>query len=80
MHHIYFIAVLKFQVLEPGENNTAVIPPILGYAKPGRATGKLMYANYGRKEDFDHIYNITANCSGYIVIMRYGKIYRGNKV
>ena len=72
----------KEKILEPSENNTAVIPPILGYAKPGKANGKLLYVNYGRKEDFEALKNMTGftNCSGYIAIMRYGKIYRGNKI
>ena len=56
--------------------------PLLGYAKQGSAEGKLLYVNYGRTEDFDVLkknFSIS-NCSGYIVIMRYGKIYRGDKV
>ena len=35
-----------------------------------------MYANYGEKSDFDYM----GSCEGNIVIMRYGKIYRGTKV
>ena len=79
--NMYSICINSFQILEPSENNTAVLPPILGYAKPGKATGKLLYVNYGRKEDFDALKNMPGftNCSGYIAIMRYGKIYRGNK-
>jgi len=38
--------------------------------------GDLMYANYGEKSDFDYL----GSCEGNIVIMRYGKIYRGTKV
>ena len=41
----------------------------------------MVYANYGRVEDFDELektYNV--NVSGKIVIARYGKIFRGNKV
>ena len=56
--------------------------PLLAFAKQGSAEGKLLYVNYGRTEDFDVLkknFSIS-NCSGYIVIMRYGKIYRGDKV
>ncbi|XP_028396937.1 glutamate carboxypeptidase 2-like [Dendronephthya gigantea] len=59
-----------------------MIPPLLGFSKQGSAEGKLLYVNYGRTEDFQALkinFSIT-NCSGYIVIMRYGKIYRGDKV
>ena len=70
-----------FQIVEESENDTEVIPPFLGYAKPGHASGKLLYANYGREEDFKVLMNnYNINCTGYIVIMRYGEIYRGDKV
>ena len=59
-----------------------MIPPLLGFAKQGTAEGKLLYVNYGRTEDFQVLKdNFTiSNCSGYIVIMRFGKIFRGDKV
>ena len=40
----------------------------------------VVYANYGRQEDFDELENLGVNITGHIVITRYGKIYRGNKV
>ncbi|XP_059123347.1 N-acetylated-alpha-linked acidic dipeptidase 2 isoform X2 [Peromyscus eremicus] len=43
--------------------------------------GELVYVNYARTEDFfklEREMNIT--CTGKIVIARYGKIFRGNKV
>lgn len=39
-----------------------------------------VYANYGREEDFKELVNLSVNATGKIVIMRYGKIYRGDKV
>ena len=42
--------------------------------------GKLVYANYGREEDFEALEKLGVNCSGKIVIMRYGKIGRATKV
>lgn len=60
-----------------------MIPPLLAYAKQGSATArKLLYVNYGRTEDFDVLkknYSFP-NCEGYIVIIRYGRISRGDKV
>jgi N-acetylated-alpha-linked acidic dipeptidase len=58
-----------------------MIPPFLGYSKQGSASGKLLYVNYGRTEDFEVLkknFSIP-DCNGYIVIMRYGKIFRGDK-
>lgn len=41
----------------------------------------LVYVNYGTIEDFDYLTsNMSVNLTGTIVIARYGKIYRGDKV
>ena len=67
---------------DPSENDTTMIGPLLAFAKEGAAEGKPLYVNYGRKEDFQVLgktFGIT-NCKGYIVIMRFGKIFRGDKV
>ena len=42
--------------------------------------GDVVYVNYGRIEDFDYLANHSINITGKIVIARYGKIYRGDKV
>lgn len=43
--------------------------------------GELVYVNYGRTEDFFKLEReMGINCTGKIVIARYGKIFRGNKV
>ncbi len=40
-----------------------------------------MYVNYGRTEDFFQLErDMGINVTGKIVIVRYGKIFRGNKV
>ena len=57
------------------------MPPFLSYSPPGVvAAADLMYANYGTVEDFEELDKRNLNCTGKIVIMRYGKIFRGNKV
>jgi len=63
----------------PSENNSNVVTPFNAYAPSGRVKGKLVYANYGREEDFDALEKLGVNCSGKIVIMRYGKIGRATK-
>ena len=43
--------------------------------------GDLVYVNYGTKDDFKMLKDTyKVNCTGKIVIVRYGKIYRGAKV
>ena len=72
----------NIQLADPSENDTTMIPPLLGFAKPGAANGTLLYVNYGRREDFEFLKNNLSipDCNGKIVIMKYGKIYRGDKV
>ncbi|KAL3881668.1 hypothetical protein ACJMK2_028078 [Sinanodonta woodiana] len=43
--------------------------------------GDLVYVNYGRLEDFQYLkYNLSIDLTNKIVIARYGKMYRGDKV
>jgi len=65
--------------LQDGGSEKAVLP-FLGYSPSGKAEGELVYVNYGRVEDFKKLKNLGVNVTGKIAIMRYGKIFRGNKV
>ncbi|KAM9019537.1 putative N-acetylated-alpha-linked acidic dipeptidase isoform 1-T1 [Ara ararauna] len=58
-----------------------VVPPYSAFSAQGMPEGELVYANYGRTEDFFKLEReMGINCTGKIVIARYGKIFRGNKV
>uniref|UniRef100_A0A8V5FPR9 Glutamate carboxypeptidase 2 n=1 Tax=Melopsittacus undulatus TaxID=13146 RepID=A0A8V5FPR9_MELUD len=58
-----------------------VVPPYSAFSAQGMPEGELVYVNYGRTEDFFKIEReMGINCTGKIVIARYGKIFRGNKV
>jgi len=61
------------------ENNSLVVPPFNAYAPSGSVKGKLVYANYGRDEDFAELKKRGVNCTGKIVIVRYGKVARSSK-
>ena len=65
---------------EPSENDTLVTPPFLAYSPAGDVTGSLIYVNYGTADDFKGLARMGENCTGKIAIMRYGKIFRGDKV
>lgn len=56
------------------------IPTFHGYSASGNATGKLVYANYGRKQDFDLLVELGIDLKDKIVLTRYGHIARGLKV
>lgn len=49
------------------------------YSGSGEATGEVVYANYGRKEDFQKLAELGIDCTGKIVLARYGGNYRGYK-
>lgn len=53
---------------------------LLGYSKNGTATGPVVYANYGRVEDFQYLVDQGVNLTGTIALMRYGGAFRGLKV
>ncbi|KAM8975426.1 putative N-acetylated-alpha-linked acidic dipeptidase isoform 2-T2 [Pelodytes ibericus] len=68
--------------IPPGyENILDVVPPYNAYSAQGTPEGELLYVNYARTEDFHLLErNLNISCQGKIVIARYGKIFRGNKV
>ena len=71
--------ILQPEDIHPGDK---IVPPFNAYSPAGDVSSqKLFYVNYGREEDFYWLKNnksIDVNDS--IVIARYGKIFRGDKV
>ncbi|MGB0526902.1 MAG: M28 family peptidase [Flavobacteriaceae bacterium] len=49
------------------------------YSGSGEVTAEVVYANYGRKEDFEKLKKMGVDVSGKIVIARYGGNFRGYK-
>jgi len=56
--------------LEPGWN---------AFSGSGDVAGRVVYANYGRKQDFEKLEELGVSVRGRIVIARYGGNYRGKK-
>lgn len=56
------------------------VPGWHGCSADGEAIGEVIYANYGRKEDYDNLLSIGTNFTGKIVLARYGANFRGLKV
>lgn len=53
----------------------------IGYSKNGTALGPVVYANYGRLEDFEFLKNQGIQLEGTIALMRYGgDVHRGLKL
>jgi N-acetylated-alpha-linked acidic dipeptidase len=62
------------------ENNARIVMPFNGSSGSGDVTGEVVYANYGRLEDFDQLAAQHVDLHGKIVIVRYGANFRGVKV
>ena len=65
---------------DPFENDPRVVMPFNGSSGSGDVTGDVVYANYGRLEDFDELAKQNIDLHGKIVIARYGGNFRGVKV
>ncbi|KAE8705833.1 Peptidase M28 family protein isoform 2 [Hibiscus syriacus] len=57
-----------------------VLPTFHSYAKSGSVTGRVVYVNYGRVEDYETLKEMGVNVTGTVVLARYGKINRGDIV
>jgi N-acetylated-alpha-linked acidic dipeptidase len=65
---------------DPGQDNPRVVMPFNGSSGSGDVTGEVVYANYGRLEDFNQLAAEHIDLHGKIVIARYGSNFRGVKV
>lgn len=60
--------------------SAAAFPAFHGYGASGDVTAQVVYANYGQPDDFDALDKLGVDVRGKIVLVRYGKIFRGLKV
>ncbi|XP_037317931.2 N-acetylated-alpha-linked acidic dipeptidase 2 [Pungitius pungitius] len=67
-------------VPEGYEDVADIVPPYSAFSAKGQPEGDLVYVNYGRTEDFFQLEEMNITVTGRIVIVRYGQIFRGNKV
>ena len=65
---------------DPGQDNPRVVMPFNGSSGSGDVTGEVVYANYGRLEDFNQLAAQHIDLHGKIVLVRYGSNFRGVKV
>jgi N-acetylated-alpha-linked acidic dipeptidase len=65
---------------DPGQDDPRVVMPFNGSSGSGDVTAPVVYANYGRLEDFDELAKQQIDLHGKIVICRYGGNFRGVKV
>ncbi|HZB89314.1 MAG TPA: M28 family metallopeptidase [Terracidiphilus sp.] len=65
---------------DPFQNDPRIVMPFNGSSGSGDVTGSVVYANYGRLEDFKQLDADHIDLRGKIVIARYGGNFRGVKV
>ena len=65
---------------DSGQDNPRVVMPFNGSSASGDVTGEVVYANYGRLEDFNQLAAEHIDLHGKIVVARYGSNFRGVKV
>ncbi len=65
---------------DPYQDDPRVVMPFNGSSSSGDVTAEVVYANYGRLEDFDELARQHIDLHGKIVICRYGNNFRGVKV
>jgi N-acetylated-alpha-linked acidic dipeptidase len=65
---------------DPTEDDPRVVMPFNGSSGSGEVAGEVVYANYGRLEDFDQLAAQHVDLHGKIVMVRYGGNFRGVKV
>jgi N-acetylated-alpha-linked acidic dipeptidase len=65
---------------DPYQDDPRVVMPFNGSSGSGDVTGDVVYANYGRIEDFEQLAAQHIDLHGKIVICRYGANFRGVKV
>lgn len=55
-------------------------PAFHGYGVSGDVTGQVVYANYGRPDDFTTLERLGIDVRDKIVLVRYGELFRGLKI
>ncbi|MFL6428098.1 MAG: M28 family peptidase, partial [Acidobacteriaceae bacterium] len=65
---------------DPYQDDPRVLPAFNGSSPSGNITGDVVYANYGRPEDFQKLADDNIDVHGKIVLVRYGGNFRGVKV
>ncbi len=64
---------------DPYQDDPRVVMPFSGYSPSGDVEAEVVYANYGRPEDFQKLKEMGVDVRGKIVLARYGENFRGVK-
>ncbi|ROT78135.1 hypothetical protein C7M84_003149 [Penaeus vannamei] len=62
----------------PEESSPEILPNFNAYSAPGNITGDVVYAHFGREQDFKKLEELGVSVKGKIVLARYGEVFRAN--
>ncbi len=65
---------------DPFQDDPRITPAFNSYSASGDVNAEVVYANYGRPEDFRLLHDLGISVRGRIVLIRYGQTFRGVKV
>jgi len=65
---------------DPFQKDPRILPAFNEYSPSGDVTADVVYANYGRPDDFKKLKDMGIDVKGKLVICRYGQVFRGVKV
>ncbi len=65
---------------DPFQKDPRILPAFNQYSPSGDVTAEVVYANYGRPEDFKKLKEMGVDLKGKIAICRYGQVFRGVKL
>ena len=65
---------------DPFQNNPRILPAFNGSSPSANITAPVVYANYGTLADFKKLASLGIRVKGKVVLVRYGKNFRGVKV
>ena len=61
-------------------SKAGAFPGFHGYGASGKASGQVVYVNYGTAADFKKLEEMGISVEGRIALVRYGQVFRGLKV
>jgi N-acetylated-alpha-linked acidic dipeptidase len=64
---------------DPFQDDSRIVTPFSGSSPSGDVEREVVYANYGRPEDFEKLKEMGIDVKGKIVLVRYGENFRGVK-
>ncbi|MDP6850346.1 MAG: M28 family peptidase [Planctomycetota bacterium] len=65
---------------QDSQSQHGTVPPMHGSTGAGNVRGRVVFAGFGRVEDFQSLKEQGVRTDGTIALIRYGKLFRGQKV